>query len=207
MLFRSSACSKINVVWVGSYNQDLHAITLDNNMPKSSEPQQTADELTMLTEFLDYYRSVLLAKTKGLTDEQARKCAVEPSNLSLLGLLRHMAEVERHWFRRIFLNESDLPDFFAVAGVAIGTADSDFEFSDSATLSEGIGALQQAISESRSAMQGKSPADVSLSVRPKTGQPVSLRWILIHMIEEYARHCGHADFLRERLDGKTGDEA
>ena len=65
-------------------------------MPKSSEPQQTADELTMLTEFLDYYRSVLLAKTKGLTDEQARKCAVEPSNLSLLGLLRHMAEVERH---------------------------------------------------------------------------------------------------------------
>ena len=161
----------------------------------------------MLTEFLDYYRSVLLAKTKGLTDEQARTCAVEPSNLSLLGLLRHMAEVERHWFRRIFLNEADLPDFYAVEGLAIGTADSDFELPSSATLQEGVEVLQRAVSESHRAIQGKSPTDVSLATRPKTGRQVSLRWILIHMIEEYARHCGHADFLRERLDGKKGDEA
>ena len=175
-------------------------------MTNTSEPQQITDELTMLNDFLDHYRSVLLAKANGLTDEQARKCAVEPSNLSILGLLRHMAEVERHWFRRMFLNEADLPDFFAVEGVAIGTADSDFEFPDSATLNEGIGVLQQAISESRLAIQGKTPEDVSLATRPKTGQPVSLRWIVIHMIEEYARHCGHADFLRERLDGKKGDE-
>ena len=72
-------------------------------------------------------------------------------------------------------------------------------------MSEGIEVLQHAIAESRSAIEGKVPEDVSLATRTKTGAPVSLRWILIHMIEEYARHCGHADFLRERLDGKKGD--
>jgi len=175
-------------------------------MTNTSEPQQITNELTMLNDFLDHYRSVLLAKANGLTDEQARKCAVEPSNLSILGLLRHMAEVERHWFRRMFLNEADLPDFFAVEGVAIGTADSDFEFPENAALSEAVETLQRAIVESRQAIVGKTAEDVSGAVRPKTGSVVPLRWILIHMIEEYARHCGHADFLRERLDGKKGDE-
>ena len=174
-------------------------------MTKSREPQQLADELTTLREFLDYYRSVLIAKATGLTDEQARSHAVEPSNLSILGLLRHMAEVERHWFRRMLLNESELPDFYAANGVAIGTADGDFEFPATATLKEGVEVLQQAIAESRTAIEGKSPDYVSLATRPKTRETVSLRWILIHMIEEYARHCGHADFLRERLDGKKGD--
>jgi hypothetical protein len=116
-----------------------------------------------------------------------------------------MAEVERHWFRRMLLNESELPDFFATDGVAIGTADGDFEFPETAALSEGVEILQRAIAESRLAIEGKVPEDVSLATRAKTGEPVSLRWILIHMIEEYARHCGHADFLRERLDGKKGD--
>ena len=162
-------------------------------------------ELDTLNGFLDQYRAVLIAKATGLTDEQARSHAVEPSNLSILGLLRHMAEVERHWFRRMLLNESELPDFFATEGVAIGTADGDFEFPETASLGEGVEILQRAITESRLAIEGKVPEDVSLATRPKTGEPVSLRWILIHMIEEYARHCGHADFLRERLDGKKGD--
>jgi uncharacterized damage-inducible protein DinB len=162
-------------------------------------------ELDTLNGFLDQYRAVLIAKATGLTDEQARSHAVEPSNLSILGLLRHMAEVERHWFRRMLLNESELPDFFATDGVAIGTADGDFEFPETAALSEGVEILQRAIAESRLAIEGKVPEDVSLATRAKTGEPVSLRWILIHMIEEYARHCGHADFLRERLDGKKGD--
>jgi uncharacterized damage-inducible protein DinB len=164
-----------------------------------------SSELEMLNDFLDYYRSVLVAKATGLTDEQARSHAVEPSNLSILGLLRHMAEVERHWFRRMLLNESELPDFFATDGVAVGTADSDFEFPKTAALSEGVEILQRAIAESRLAIEGKVPEEVSLATRTKTGESVSLRWILIHMIEEYARHCGHADFLRERLDGKKGD--
>jgi len=159
-------------------------------------------ELDTLNGFLDQYRAVLIAKATGLTDEQARSHAVEPSNLSILGLLRHMAEVERHWFRRMLLNESELPDFFATDGVVIGTADGDFEFPESAALSEGVEILQRAIAESRLAIEGKVPEDVSLATRTKTGESVSLRWILIHMIEEYARHCGHADFLRERLDGK-----
>jgi len=162
-------------------------------------------ELDTLNGFLDQYRAVLIAKATGLTDEQARSHAVEPSNLSILGLLRHMAEVERHWFRRMLLNESELPDFFATDGVVIGTADGDFEFPESAALSEGVEILQRAIAESRLAIEGKVPEDVSLATRTKTGESVSLRWILIHMIEEYARHCGHADFLRERLDGKKGD--
>lgn len=162
-------------------------------------------ELEMLTEFLDHYRSVLIAKATGISDEQARRHAVEPSNLSLLGLLRHMAEVERHWFRRILKNESELPDFYISGDVAIGTADGDFEFPDTATLSEGINVLHNAVAESRLAIVGLLPDGLSLAVRPKTGAPVSLRWIMIHMIEEYARHCGHADFLRERIDGRKGD--
>ena len=162
-------------------------------------------ELQVLNEFLDQYRAVLIAKATGITDEQARRHAVEPSNLSILGLLRHMAEVERHWFRRMLLNESEIPDFFVVDGVSIGTADGDFEFPADATVVEGISVLQQSINESRAAIVGLSPEDVSLATRPKTGAPVSLRWIMIHMIEEYARHCGHADFLRERIDGRKGD--
>lgn len=160
----------------------------------------------MLNDFLDHYRSVLIAKATGISDEQARKHAVEPSNLSILGLLRHMAEVERHWFRRILHNEPDLPDFFATDGLAIGSADSDFDVPASAKLSDACDILKQAIHESQEAIVGMFPSDVSLATRPKTGEPVSLRWILIHMIEEYARHCGHADLLRERIDGKTGDE-
>jgi uncharacterized damage-inducible protein DinB len=162
-------------------------------------------ELQVLNEFLDQYRAVLIAKATGITDEQARRHAVEPSNLSILGLLRHMAEVERHWFRRMLLNESEIPDSFVVDGVSIGTADGDFEFPADATVVEGINVLQQSINESRAAIVGLSPEDVSLATRPKTGAPVSLRWIMIHMIEEYARHCGHADFLRERIDGRKGD--
>jgi uncharacterized damage-inducible protein DinB len=162
-------------------------------------------ELETLNEFLDHYRSVLIAKATGISDEQARSHAVEPSNLSILGLLRHMAEVERHWFRRILKSESELPDFYISGDVAIGTADGDFVYPVTATLSEGVEVLHRAIAESRSAIMGLTPDDVSLATRPKTGAPVSLRWILIHMIEEYARHCGHADFLRERIDGKKGD--
>ena len=174
-------------------------------MTNSHEPQHLSVELSTLNEFLDHYRSVLIAKASGISDEHAKSHAVEPSNLSILGLLRHMAEVERHWFRRILKNESELPDFYVLGDVAIGTADGDFEFPDTATLSEGINVLHNAVAESRLAIVGLLPDELSLAVRPKTGAPVSLRWIMIHMIEEYARHCGHADFLRERIDGRKGD--
>ena len=81
-------------------------------MTNTRVPQHVLNELSTLNQFLDHYRSVLIAKATGISDEQARSHAVEPSNLSILGLLRHMAEVERHWFRRMLLNESELPDFF-----------------------------------------------------------------------------------------------
>ena len=174
-------------------------------MTNSHEPQHLSVELSTLNEFLDHYRSVLIAKASGISDEQAKSHAVEPSNLSILGLLRHMAEVERHWFRRILKNESELPDFYVLGDVAIGTADGDFEFPDTATLNDGVEVLQRAITESRLAIVGLLPDELSLAVRPKTGAPVTLRLIMIHMIEEYARHCGHADFLRERIDGRKGD--
>lgn len=174
-------------------------------MTNSANAPEIADELSMLTGFLDHYRAVLIAKTTNLTDEQSRFRAVEPSNLSLLGLVRHMAEVERHWFRRILLNEVNIPDFYAADGKSIGTADGDFEFAENASLGDGIEVLKRAIAESNSATAGKTPTYMSLATRPKTGNQVSLRWIMIHMIEEYARHCGHADFLRERIDGRKGD--
>ena len=125
-------------------------------MTNTRVPQHVLNELSTLNQFLDHYRSVLIAKATGISDEQARSHAVEPSNLSILGLLRHMAEVERHWFRRMLLNESELPDFFAADGVAIGTADGDFEFPESATVGEGIEVLQRAIAESAVPLKGRS---------------------------------------------------
>jgi uncharacterized damage-inducible protein DinB len=171
-------------------------------LPTDPELQPTADEVTTLHSFLDYYRTILIRKAEGITEEQART-RIEPSDMSLLGLIRHMAEVERGWFRRRFAALDAPPLFYDDHD-----PDGDFHPSDEDTLDEAMSALLAEIEFARSSTSGVSLDTLAASIPPTQripGWQPSLRWILIHMIEEYARHCGHADLLRERIDGSVGD--
>jgi len=165
-----------------------------------ARPDQNADELEMLTGWLEHHRGILIWKCEGLTTEQLRRRAVPPSTLSLLGLVRHMAEVERGWFQQVFLGE-DVADLYDRSA----DEDADFNDVDQADPDEAFSAFEQECATSRQVVAQAASLDV-LSKRPseRTGQPFSLRWIVSHMIEEYARHNGHADLLRERVDGSTG---
>lgn len=165
-----------------------------------SEPANTADERTMLEGWLDYHRRTLAWKCAGLTDDQLRTASVPPSELSLMGLVRHMAEVERSWFRRVLADEDAGPLYFSEAD-----PDGEFRLTDADTWQEAYGTWQAEIDAARRNAAGFALDDLSRGRGRRTGEPFSLRWIYTHMIEEYARHNGHADLLRERVDGATGD--
>ncbi len=152
-----------------------------------------ADEPTMLAGWLEWHRSTLLSKCSGLTGEQLAQWSVPPSNLSLLGLVRHMANVERNWFRRRFLGE-DIP-------LVYPAADEDFDAADPANAEQDLARFRDECAASRKAIAG---ADLEQTFQHKKHGAISLRWVVVHMIEEYARHNGHADLLRERIDGITG---
>ena len=168
------------------------------------DPQPSADERATLTEFLDWYRLTLVLKASGLTDEQARTRFV-PSKTTIMGLVRHSAEVERHWFQRMFLGH-DADDVYR-RGVGVAeNPDLDWDGIDDASIADAI-ADYEAECEKARAITAAAHLD-ALSVRRARGygdRSVSLRWILVHMIEETARHVGHADILRELTDGTTGD--
>jgi len=159
------------------------------------EEKLTADERTTLAEFLDFNRDTLLHKCAGLTGEQLARRSVPPSNLSLLGLIRHMTEVERNWFRRRFGGEADLPRLYR------GTDDADFEQADAENAEADYNALIEERRLCTAAVAGLSLDDTF--VHPRWGE-MSLRWMYQHMISEYAQHNGHADLLRECVDGVKG---
>jgi uncharacterized damage-inducible protein DinB len=165
-----------------------------------ARPAQSAGEREMLTGWLEHHRGILIWKCEDLTAGQLRQRAVPPSSLSLLGLVRHMAEVERGWFRAVFLGE-DVPDLYDRSA----DEDADFNDVDQADPAAAFADFEQECAASRLVLTQAVSLD-ELSKRPseRTGQPWSLRWIVTHMIEEYARHNGHADLLRERVDGRTG---
>jgi hypothetical protein len=157
-----------------------------------------ADERTMLENWLEYHRSTLLWKCAGLTAEQLKMRSVEPSTLSLLGLIRHMTEVERSWFRRVLARDTSAgPVYYDAAH-----PDGDFDGADGADASADLDAYLAEVDTVRRVAAGFDSLD---AVGDRRGEDVSLRWILVHMIEEYARHNGHADLLRQRIDGATGD--
>src|SRR5215469_7355828 len=166
-----------------------------------ARPAQNAGEREMLAGWLEHHRGILIWKCEGLTPEQLRQRAVPPSTLSLLGLVRHMAEVERGWFQQVFLGEN-VPDLYDRSA----DEDADFNDVDQADPAEAFSAFDRECAVSRQVVAAAPSLD-ALSKMPseRTGQPWSLRWIVTHMIEEYARHNGHADLLRERVDGGTGD--
>jgi uncharacterized damage-inducible protein DinB len=159
-----------------------------------------ADERETLTAFLDWYRTTMSRKCEGLTAAQLVDRRVDPSSLSLLGLVRHMAEVERGWFRS-FHGEQTHPRYVDPDS----NPDGDFDdiTADDALVRDAVEYWTSEIEHAREIVAAHELTDTY--AHPRTGHPISLRWILVHMIEEYARHCGHADLLRERLDGTVGD--
>ena len=169
------------------------------------DPPAQAGEAEMLVAFLDWYRATLLRKADGLSDEQARTAAIPPSDLNIMGLVRHMAEVERNWFQRWFV-KADAPSIYCRDDDP--DEDRDMHPGPEDTLADAVAVLERETEVSRQITAGTSPeapaAHVGESVHWAGFNP-SMRWILIHMIEEYARHCGHADLLRERIDGTVGD--
>jgi hypothetical protein len=165
------------------------------------EPQPAADERTLLVEFLDYYRATIEQKCDGIDDAQART-TIEPSDMSLIGIVRHLAEVERNWFRAKFVGE-DAPYHF----IYDADEDKDWHPDDGEALADALALYRWECGRAREITSAAGSLDElsKVGVRWYDEQSVSLRWILVHMIEETARHAGHADLLRQRIDGLTGD--
>jgi uncharacterized damage-inducible protein DinB len=168
-------------------------------VPDRREPDHRATERAAVEQWLDYHRATLLTKCAGLTAEQLKRRACPPSTLSLLGLVRHMTEVERGWFR-MRAGSEELPYPYDPEGVG-----RDFDDLEEADPSANIEAFWREVDAARAAVDGKSLGMVVTSGQVKPERTWDLRWIFIHMIEEYARHNGHADLLRETIDGTTGD--
>lgn len=164
--------------------------------PEREDPPYESNEREMLTTWLDYHRATLATKCAGLSDELLAHRSVPPSDLSLLGLIRHMAEVEQSWFDYVVGRRRPLPYS------TDERHDADFEDAGQGVAADDVANWQRACAESREVAARHSLDDTFVSRR---GQTISLRWVLFHMIEEYARHNGHADLLRECVDGVTGE--
>ena len=161
------------------------------------EPPTVASEREMLEGWLDYHRATLLHKCAGLSPEQLKRRPCPPSGLSLLGLVRHMAHVERWWFRINFAGEP-LDRLYCTEDSPRG----DFDDIADADPEADFATFLREIELARAAVAGRSLDETFVGRR--RGDTISLRWVYVHMIEEYARHNGHADLIRERIDGVTG---
>jgi uncharacterized damage-inducible protein DinB len=175
--------------------------------PDRVDPPYRDAERPAVEAWLEFHRATLLAKCAGLTGERLGERSVPPSSLSLRGLLRHMTEVERSWFRRVLAGEQTPPLYYGPDDEdgdfdAVGR-DTDHPDTDTAVARERDAFLAECEGSRARAAEHESLDDVGAGLRH--GEQVSLRWIYLHMIEEYARHNGHADLLRERIDGVTGD--
>jgi uncharacterized damage-inducible protein DinB len=165
------------------------------NPPDLADGPLVGDDRPILEGYLSWQRNTLLHICAGLTADQLAERAIEPSNLSLLGLVRHMAKVERTWFR------------IRVAGEAIGSPydaargkDADFDDLDPEQAPEDLARFQEECRLADAAVKSL-PFDHTFTLHDET---YSLRVVYVHMITEYSRHNGHADLLRERIDGRTG---
>jgi hypothetical protein len=170
---------------------------VDSGQDTRLDAPTTGDERLLLMGFLRAQRATLELKCAGLDAEQVQRRSVEPSTLSLLGLVRHLADVERRWFRKVLAGQDAPPHFSSDAD-----PDGDFD-----------GAAPGGVAEAWDMWHAEVDfADRFVATAPGLGIEgvdswrgrVSLRWVIIHMVEEYARHNGHADLLRERIDGAVG---
>ncbi len=175
-----------------------HVAPNDDRTPLPAIDER-ADERTMLAQFLDYFRTVFLRKVEGLDDAQAR-VRVAASTMDLLGMTRHLVDVERWWFRGFFTQEVD-----SAVYDADGDPDADWHHGPSDTLAEAIEHWHTEVARAREILAAAPSLDTIAATTDGRRGEVTLRWIMIHMIEEYARHTGHADLLREAIDGTTDD--
>lgn len=160
-------------------------------MPDRSPPFFRADEITTIERLLDYLRDSVVGKVAGLTNEQARQQVV-PSGTSLIALVKHLTNVERFWIQYMWVGLDDValdPDHLTVHA------------------SDEVGELADAYRVAcvrNKELVGADPVPERLCVRAWKGEHLDLRWVLVHMVEETGRHAGHADILRELIDGATG---
>jgi uncharacterized damage-inducible protein DinB len=156
------------------------------------------DEREMLCGFLDWYRAVVAHKVEGLSDEQAAAVGT-PSGLSPLGVVKHLTVYERDWFRAVFAGEAvERPDA-AVDNSATFVVDA------GDTVASVLAAYREECTQTRRVVDATDSLDELSAVASELRGPVTLRWVLVHMIEETARHAGHLDVMRESIDGRTGD--
>lgn len=168
----------------------------DLSDPRRTEPPFVSNERAMLEAWLEFHRTTLLLKCEGLDDTERKRRPVPTSKLSLHGLVRHAAEGERNWFRRNLLRDELAP--FIWRDPAVG--DSEFLPLDDADWATDVALWQAECDASRAAAAAHRLDDVGI----RRGEVCSLRWIYVHAIEEYARHNGHADLIRELVDGQVG---
>ena len=186
--------------------QRWNAVGPDSNlwMDPAQDPRFTpTDELNgeraTLLDYLRAYRLSLEMKCDGLDAEQLARRSVPPSTMSLLGLVRHMADVERHWFRAV-MAQADAPPLYWADDVA--DADWAGAVPDPAVVADAWRAWREEVAFAQQYVDA-SP-DLAVRRPMKDGSTVALREVILHMVEEYARHLGHADLLRERVDGRVG---
>ncbi|MEI7030452.1 DinB family protein [Streptomyces pratensis] len=164
---------------------------------RRSSPPLQGNERETLRAFLDYHRQTLAMKCAGLDDEALRQRSMPPSTLSLLALVRHMAEVERAWFRRVF-EDGDAP--------MVWSQEVDFQAAYDVSASnrtEAFTAWEAEVATSRRIERQAASLDLT-GHQPRWGKEVSLRMVMVHVLLEYGRHNGHADLLREGVDGAVG---
>jgi uncharacterized damage-inducible protein DinB len=164
-----------------------------------TDPPVRADERSTIVAFLRWQRGTLELKCSGLDAAELARRSVDPSTLSLLGLVRHMAEVERSWFRRVMAGQDAPPHFYS-------ETDPDGDFDGAVPDPEVVAqawSLWRAEVEFAERFVAEAP-DLDVTGNHRWHGAVSLRWVLAHMVEEYARHNGHADLLRQRIDGAVG---
>jgi uncharacterized damage-inducible protein DinB len=193
------------VVGEGGHVADEHEVGFDGMWAKPEDDPRSEEspegELATIRGYLSNYRLTLGMKCDGLTPEQLALRSVPPSTMSLLGLIRHMARVEHNWFYRSLQGHRDVPRIFW------SEDDQDLDFNaavgEQAVVDEAFAEWRAQIAAADRWLDGDVDLGATVLV-PRGDQSASVRDILIHMVEEYARHCGHADLLRECIDGRTG---
>jgi uncharacterized damage-inducible protein DinB len=189
-LLRARLPRRFNVPVTGQWNP------FGGPMGRPARPQGERD---VVLDRLEEQRAGLVAACEGLTPEQLATRAVPPSQVSLLGLVRHLAAVEHHWFRRVLGERLDLPHLWP--------DDSDRGFADVVATPDAVAAAWEhwhgEVAHAR-ALTGDLPAEAfGIEIDRGRSGTIAVRDLVVHVVEEYARHLGHADLLRERLDGRT----
>jgi uncharacterized damage-inducible protein DinB len=170
-------------------------MTIPASPPAAGQPESTGSERQVLEAFLDFHRQVLVSKVDGISENEARRRRV-PSKTTLAGLIKHMIGVERGWFQEVLAgrNPEDIDP-------NVGGGEESWDLAENETVLSLIKEYEQTCEQSRQTAARFALDDAV--PEPDMGQ-VSLRWIYVHMIEETARHVGHADILREQTDGAAG---